>query len=193
MKVDKFKYKGVEVVTGKMPKAIKPYVKKVIESLILDLNLKKSNELFNEAYEEFKKLPYHSICKISGMNNYEEYSSRCNGLQMAKKMPPHLKAAYRHDYMIDQLKLTSKYQKFKSGDKVRYVELKTPNRYNMETIAFQGKFPKEFEEIFIVDKEEMFNKLFYAAIERFYDAVGWTLRKPSENLKIELDDLFDDD
>jgi DNA polymerase elongation subunit (family B) len=190
LKVDKFKYKGVEVVTGKMPKAIKPYVKEVIESLILDLDLKKSNEIFNEAYEVFKTLPYHSICHISGMNNYEEYSSKCDGLKMALKMPPALKAAYRHDYVVKQLNLGSKYPKFKSGDKVRYLQLKTPNKYNMETIAFHGQFPKEFEEIFIVDKEKMFNKIFFAAIERFYEAVKWVLRKPSENLRVELDDLF---
>ena len=28
---------------------------------------------------------------------------------------------------------------------------------------------------------------YYAAIERFYEAVGWKLRKPSENLMVELE------
>lgn len=39
----------------------------------------------------------------------------------------------------------------------------------------------------------MFAKIFHAAIERFYNAVGWKLRKPSENLTIELEDLFGED
>jgi hypothetical protein len=27
-------------------------------------------------------------------------------------------------------------------------------------------------------------------VQRFYETVGWKLRKPSENLRVELDDLF---
>jgi DNA polymerase elongation subunit (family B) len=191
--VDKFKYRGVDVVKTTMPKAIKPYVKKVIEHMILTQSLKECNELFNEAYDEFNKLPIEDISKNSGINNLEKYSAKCKGLQTVKGMPSHVKAAYHHNYLLDQLNIASKYEKIKSGDKVRTLYVKTPNKYNLSNIGFKGKFPEEFKEIFTIDKELMFSKLFYAAIERFYDAVGWTLRKPSENLKIELDDLFTDD
>ena len=188
---DKFKYVGVDVVKTTMPKAIKPYIKKVIEHMILTQSLKGCNELFNEAYDEFDKLPIEDISKNSGINNLEKYAAKCKGLQTVTGMPAHVKAAYHHNYLLDQLNISSKYEKIKSGDKVKSVYVKTPNKYNLSNIGFKGKFPKEFDEIFTVDKEKMFSKLFYAAIERFYDAVGWTLRKPSENLKIELDDLFD--
>ena len=83
-----------------------------------------------------------------------------------------------------------KYEKFKSGDKVRMVYVKKPNKYNLEMIGFKGDWPEEFDNIFTVDFEKMFSKVFHAAIERFYKAVGWKLRKPSENLTVELDDLF---
>jgi len=122
----------------------------------------------------------------------EKYAAKCKGLQTVTGMPAHVKAAYHHNYLLDQLNIASKYEKIKSGDKVRTLYVKTPNKYNLSNIGFKGKYPKEFEEIFTIDKEKMFAKLFHAAIERFYDVVGWTLRKPSENLKIELDDLFDD-
>jgi DNA polymerase elongation subunit (family B) len=190
--VDKFKYRGVDVVKTTMPKAIKPYVKKVIEHMILTQSLKECNELFNEAYEEFNKLPIEDISKNSGINNLEKYAAKCKGLQTVTGMPAHVKAAYHHNYLLDQLNIASKYEKIKSGDKVRTLYVKTPNKYNLSNIGFKGKYPKEFKEIFTIDKEKMFAKLFHAAIERFYDVVGWTLRKPSENLKIELDDLFDD-
>jgi len=36
----------------------------------------------------------------------------------------------------------------------------------------------------------MFEKILYQAIERFYDNVNWTIRKPSENVTVELFDLF---
>lgn len=190
LKVKKFKYKGVAVVTGKMPKVVKPYIKTVIECLILEKDRDKCNGYFNDAYEKFKELPHHNICHISGMNNFEEYSKKCDGLKMANKMPVALKAAYRHNYMIRELKLDGKYPKFKTGDKVRYVNLKTPNRYGLETIAFHDKYPKEFEEIFQVDYEKQFDKIVFASVKSFYNAVNWTLRKPNENVRIELEDFL---
>lgn len=190
VKVDKFKYRGVDVVKTTMPKKVKPYVKKVIEHMIMTQSLKETNDLFNEAYEEFKKLPITDIAKISGMNNYLEYSARCNGMNTVKGMPSHLKAAYYHDLIVEQNDWSSKYDKFKSGDKVKMVYVKKPNKYNLDMIGFKGEWPEEFDAIFQVDFEKMFSKVFYAAIERFYEAVGWKLRKPSENLEVELEDLF---
>jgi hypothetical protein len=146
--------------------------------------------MFNEAYEEFKNLSIAEISKISSMNNFAEYSSRCNGMNTVKGMPSHLKAAYFHDMIMEQNGWGSKYEKFKSGDKVRMVYVKKPNKYNLDMIGFKGDWPEEFDNIFTVDFEKMFSKVFYAAIERFYRAVGWKLRKPSENLTVELDDLF---
>ena len=70
------------------------------------------------------------------------------------------------------------------------VKVKKPNQYNIDTIGFKGKFPEEFKTIFRIDYETMFNKVFFAAIGRFYEAVGWKLRKPNENVKIELEDFF---
>lgn len=190
IKVDKFKYRGVDVVKTTMPKKVKPYVKKVIEHMIMTRSLKETNNMFNEAYEEFKKLNIEEISKISGMNKYSEYCNRCDGMNTVKGMPSHLKAAYFHDLIMEQNGWSSKYDKFKTGDKVRLVCVKKPNKYNIDMIGFKGDWPKEFDNIFIVDYEKMFSKVFYAAIERFYNAVGWTLRKPSENLMVELDDLF---
>lgn len=189
-KVDKFKYRGVDVVKTTMPKKVKPYVKKVIEHMIMSQSLKETNDMFNEAYEEFKNLSIAEISKISGMNNFAEYSARCNGMNTVKGMPSHLKAAYFHDMIMEQNGWGSKYEKFKSGDKVRMVYVKKPNKYNLEMIGFKGDWPEEFDNIFTVDCEKMFSKIFHSAINRFYEAVGWKLRKPSENLTVELDDLF---
>jgi len=188
--VDKFKYKGVSVVKGTMPRALKPHVKKVIEHMILTQSLSETNDLYMEAYELFKGLEVHNYAKISGMNNYEIAAKKCTALTTIKGMPFHLKAAYFHDYVCKDLTLDSKYQEFKSGDKVRIVQLKTPNRYNIKMIGFRDKFPKEFEEIFIIDHELMFLKIFFKAIQGFYDVVNWKLRKPNENVKIELEDFF---
>jgi DNA polymerase elongation subunit (family B) len=188
--VDKFKYKGVDVVKTTMPKKVKPYVKKVIEHMILTQSLKETNDIFKEAYEQFKKLPIEEIAKISGMNNYANYSSKCNGMTTVKGMPSHLKAAYYHDFILEKNGWTSKYDKFKTGDKIKMVYVQKPNKYDLSMIGFKEFWMPEFDTIFKVDHEKMFGKIFYAAIERFYNAVGWNLRKPNENLVVEIEDIF---
>ena len=36
----------------------------------------------------------------------------------------------------------------------------------------------------------MYEKILFEAIERFYSNVNWTIRKPSDNVQVELFDLF---
>jgi DNA polymerase elongation subunit (family B) len=191
--VDKFKYKGVDVVKTTMPKAIKPYVRKIIETMIMTQNKEECNRLFMEAYEKFKELGVNSVYRNSGINNYEQYSKKCSEFVTTKGMPSHVKAAYYHDLIMTKLNISSKYQKFKSGDKVKIVFLKQPNKYGIQLIGFKGEYPAEFNDIFDIDYEKMFSKIFYAAIERFYNAVNWKLRKPTENVKVELEDFLSED
>lgn len=190
VKVDKFKYKGVDVVKSTMPKAIKPHVKNIIETMISTQSLNATNQAFTKVYEIFRGLGVESIYKNSGINNYEKYSKQCNEFTTVKGMPAHVKAAYYHDLLLNKLGLSGKYETFKSGDKVKSVYVKTPNRYGIDMIGFKGEFPEEFNDIFEVDYDKMFSKILYASIERFYDAVNWKLRKPNENVKLELDDFL---
>jgi len=187
---NKFKYKGVDVVKTTMPKAIKPYVKKIIETMVLTQDKTTTNELYLEAYKMFKQLGVESVYKNSGINNYEQYAKKCSEFTTCKGMPSHVKAAYYHDLLVDRLNLTSKYETFKSGEKVKMAYLKTPNKYGIDIIGFKSKYPPEFDEYLTIDYEKMFSKIFFAAIERFYDAVNWKLRKPNENVKIELEDFL---
>ena len=185
---DKFKYIGVDVVKTTMPKAIKPRVKEIIEAMILSRDKNKTNQKFRDTLDIFKSLPIKDIAKISGMNKYEDYSSKCSGFDTVKGMPNHLKAAYYHD-LINEMNGWS-YEKFRSGDKVQIVKLRTPNKYNIPQIGFKGEYPKEYNDIFDIDYELMFDKIVYAAIDRFYQAVNWNLRKPSEDVVVELEDIF---
>ena len=189
--VNKFKYKGVSVVKSTMPRVLKPYVKKIIETLAITKNKDKTYEVFLEAYNIFKGLDVGSIYKNNGVNNYEKYIPKCSGFgKVVSRMPGHAKAAYYHDLLIDKLGLGTKYQKFRSGDKVKQVYLKTPNKYGIEIVGYKSKYPPEFAEIFTIDYEKMFDKLMFSAVETFYNAVGWKLRKPNENVKIDLEDFF---
>lgn len=193
-KVDKFKYKGVSVVKTTMPKKLKPYLKEIIESMIIDKNKNTSDSLFNQAYETFKTLPHEMISRISGINTFDKYSSDCDGFnQIAKGMQEHMKAAHYHNVLIEKLEISGKYPKLKQGDKIKYINVKKPNRYNIDVVGYGGNYPEEFKKEFEIDYEKMFENLMYRNIEFFYEAVGWILRKPNENVKVDLLDLFSED
>jgi hypothetical protein len=50
--------------------------------------------------------------------------------------------------------------------------------------------PAEFQQIFEIDYELMFSKIVFSVVERFYNRVGWIARKPNEQIKTDLFDLF---
>ena len=54
-----------------MPKAIKPYVKKIIETMLLTKDFNKTNEMLNEAYDIFKKLSIQDIAIVMGISKYK--------------------------------------------------------------------------------------------------------------------------
>lgn len=187
---DKFKYTGVDVVKSTMPKKVKPYVKKIAETLLTTMDNQKTNEAVSEAHEKFLQLPFEEIATIKGIKNYEKYSKLCQGFQTIKGMPNHVKAAYYHNILIDRLELENKYEKIKSGDKIKLFYLKKPNRYGIDAIAFKYYYPEEFKSIFEPDYEKMFEKVIFSPVEKFFGAVNWVPQKPNEMTTCDLMSFF---
>jgi DNA polymerase elongation subunit (family B) len=189
-KTDTWKYTGVELVRTTMPKAIKPYVKEIVHKLILTKSQQQTNDLLTDAYNTFNTLPISDISLVSGVNTYMKYASQCNGFETVKRMPCAVKAAYFYNLIIKQLGLSEKYEEIRTGDKVKYFYVQKPNKYNIDAIAYKYKYPEEFNSIFRPDTEKMFEKDMYQCIERFYQAMKWTPRKPNNMLYSDLEEEF---
>lgn len=192
--VDKFKYTGVEVVRTTMPKAVKPYIKKITETMLLTKDYNKTNKLFNEVYEVFDSLSLNDFAFIMGVKGYTTVSERtgeeCKGFKTYKSMPIHVKSAYYYNLLLDRYDLTNKYESVSSGDKIRYFYAKKPNKYGINTMGYKYSYPEEFEKDVEPDREKMFEKIIYSVIERLYDAVGWKCRRPGEIVQTDLMDLL---
>ena len=196
--VDKFKYTGVEVVRTTMPRAVKPYVKRIIETMLTTKDYNSTNNLLNEAYEVFSQLPVEDIAFTMGISQYKTESrddygnvkDQCNGFETYKGMPIHVKSAYYYNLLLDRNNLTNKYESIGSGDKIRYFYIKQPNKYGIRVFGYKYYFPKEFENDILIDKELMFDKIIYSVIERVYEAVRWKPRKPGELVQTDLFDLL---
>jgi len=186
----KFKYTGVEIARTTMPDPIKPHAKKIVETMLLTQNQQKTNEVIADTYELFKTLPISDISFVMGLKGYEKYSSRCDGFKTVKSMPLHVKAAYYHNLLLRTFGIEKKYEQIASGDKIRYFYVKQPNRYGINAIAYKYYYPEEFSKIFQPDSELMFDKIIFSAVERFYESVNWTPRKPGEATQCDLFQLL---
>lgn len=189
-KCDSWKYTGVEVVSTTMPKAIKPYVKEIIQNIILTKSEESTNKIFKEAYDKFLEMDVADISVVKGIKNLEKYQALSDGFNTVKGMPCHVKSAYYYNLLLDELKLDKKYEKISSGDKIKYFYVQTPNKYGIETIAFKTRYPLEFRDFLKPDTQIMFEKDMYMCIERFYNVMNWVMRKPTEQMRCTLDDLF---
>jgi len=190
IKCSKFKYTGVEVVRSTMPNAIKPYAKKIIETMMTTQSNATTNTCLNEAYDTFKTLPPEEIAFVMGIRGYERYAAQCKEFNLPKKMPIHVKSAYYHNHITRNVFNDNKSELIASGDKVRYMYLQLPNKFNIDSIGFKYTYPEEFKTMFKIDYDKMFEKILFQSISRFYEAVGWRIRKPTDNVRVELFDLF---
>jgi DNA polymerase elongation subunit (family B) len=190
IKVDKFKYTGVEVVRTTMPNAIKPYAKKIIETMLTTQSLLETNKILNETYDTFKTLTPEDIAFVMGVKGYDKYAKTCREFNIGKGTPIHVKAAYLHNFINRKHSIENKYEDITSGDKIRYFYTQQPNKYGIDVIGFKYSLPEEYKEFLKIDYEKMFEKILFNSIERFYQSVNWQIRKPSENVQCELFDLF---
>lgn len=190
IKCKEFKYTGVDVVKSTMPKKVKPYVKKIAETLLSTLDNVKTNESLVDAYNAFLELSLEEISTNKGIKNYDKYASQCKEFQTVKGMPNHVKSAYYYNILLDKLDLTSKYEKIQSGDKIKLFYLRKPNKYGIESIAFKYYYPDEFREIFEPDYEKMFEKVIFSPVQKFFQTVNWVAQKPNEMTKCDLLDYF---
>ena len=81
-----------------------------------------------------------------------------------------------HNHLL-KVKDLKHIEEIKSGNKIKYLELKKINPLNQEVIGFQNFLPKEFELERYVDKDEMFDKGFITPLEKILDVLQWDAKK----------------
>jgi len=72
----RWKYKGVALVSAAMPKEVKPLVEKVVQKMIITGNRSQSDDLYFQAFDEFKALDIDGIAAIKATNKYNEYAKK---------------------------------------------------------------------------------------------------------------------
>ncbi|MCX6783304.1 MAG: hypothetical protein NTZ20_04970 [Candidatus Levybacteria bacterium] len=184
-KEPKIKIKGIECVKSSTPMVCRNMIKDSIK-IILNGNEKMVQDYIQECYKKFCEQNVVDISFPRGTTNLEKYMSSSS---MYKKATPiHVRSAILYNHFIDEYKLDKKYQKIKSGDKIKFIYLKVPNIIRENIIGFIDVLPDEFNLQSYIDYELQFEKAFVAPVQTILDTSGWSWKyKPPVNT---LDEFF---
>lgn len=190
--VNKFKYVGVEIARSTTPKKVKELIKKTVETAFLTKDIKQTNTIFREAYEEFKQLDVQDASFRRAVKDYEKYSKTASLGKFEKGTPCHVKAAIAYNLLLQRYNLEGKYERINSGQKIKYFYA-TKNKYNLDAIAFVAEYPAEFKKNIEIDYDKMFEKIVAGPVESVYEAIEWKMPNFSREVHTDLFDLFGDD
>jgi DNA polymerase elongation subunit (family B) len=187
--VDKFKYTGIELVRSTTPKKVKKFLENIIKTALLTQNLKKTNEVFRESYDEFCKLDPNDVAARTSINNLEKYTQESSLYKYKKGTPSHVKGAIAYNILIKELKIDDKFEAIQSSQKVKKLYC-AKNKYGLDAISYVTTLPTEFN--IKVDWDKMFSKLVTQPTERLYEAIGWYLPAIGKDTQTDLFDLLGD-
>jgi len=171
----KIKLTGIESVRSSTPAVCRKLIEKTIDLILLGDERKVQN-FISEARENFHTLQPEDVAfprGVSDINKY--YDSRTRSYD--KGTPIHVRAAILHNKIIEDLKLTNRYESVKDGTKIKFTYLKMPNRINENVIGFINVFPPEFDLKRFIDYDLQFDKSFVSPIQLILDVIGWSVEK----------------
>lgn len=181
----KIKAAGIETARSSTPELVRKALTKGL-SIILNNDEETIQSFVKEFRTEFFSAPLTDIAFPRGVNEIEKWLSKDG--RILSGAPIHVKAAIVYNQLLKKHKLHRRFPLVRSGDKIKFVYLKTPNPTHNNTIGFLTVLNSEFGLDEYIDKETQFEKTFLGPLRSFTSIIGWNTEK-----KISLFDFFDED
>jgi DNA polymerase elongation subunit (family B) len=177
----KIKVMGLEMVKSSTPAVIRDKLRDSIE-VILKGNQADLQNYIMDFRKQFDKLPVEEIAFPRGVNGLKQYAG---SPIYSKGTPIHVRGALLFNHYTKKMGLDKKYQPIRDGDKIRFVYVRKPNKFQEDVIAFSQELPPEFELHSYIDYDKMFEKVFTDALQIIIGSLGWSTSEQSS-----LEDFF---
>ena len=180
------KVMGIEAVKSSTPEPCRDMIRFALKVIINE-----DEKTLNTFIQDFRK-------KFMDMNPEKiAYPRSCNGLKkwadsssiFKKSCPMHIKGALIYNYLLKEHKVTHKYPFIQEGDKIKFLELRTPNKMQANVISFMTRLPKEFDLQKVINYDIMFDKSFVDPLTFILDTINWRVDR-SYGTAITLESLF---
>ncbi len=174
MSVDKFEFKGIDVVRSNFPKSSRIFMTKFIQNILRKVPKDEIVTSVKDFYQAHKTSEIDQVMLPTGVKNLSEYSSPGGFGKFKKGAPAHSKAALAYNMLIDKFG-DLEYPKIPDQDKIRWAYL-LPNEYYFEAIGIpnENPHPKVYEFIKkYIDREKMFQNNMASKLQDFYNVMQW--------------------
>ena len=173
-KEPKLKIMGIEAIKTSTPAPCRKMIKDGLK-LMMSATEDEMIDFIEKSRKEFHDLPPSDIAfprSVSDINKWKSSSDL-----YSKGTPIHVRGAILYNHYVKQKKLSDKYQDIQSGEKIKFVYLKTPNPIHENVMSFIQDFPSEFDLDKYVDYELQFSKSFIEPIKVILDCIGWEVER----------------
>ena len=170
----KLKTMGMEAVRSSTPKVCREALKEAYAVL-----LREGEEALRQYVIEFEKkfrmMPFEDVafprsCRY--VNKWKDAS------QIYKKGTPiHVRGTLLYNKLIEEKKLTKKFDYIHEGDKIKFCYMRLPNPIRENVFAVPQVLPTELGLDGFIDYEKQFDKSFKEPLNNMCNAVGWSLEK----------------
>lgn len=174
---NKWAYAGVEIKKNELPNTIKELLRDCVEGLI-EFNWD-NNKFQNKIMQIYNHFNTMSKKDIAWIKNLSTPKNSTGFLSMEKGAGAHAKAAEFYNQVINNLGLTNKYELIRQFDRFHYLYIKSNNKYGINVIGFKDRWPKEFDDLFEVDKIKMFEKAVIAPFKKISQNHGYSTFNPT--------------
>ena len=182
--VNKFKYSGIAVKKTLLPTEMKPLLKHIYEHTCIDKWVFADYQSYlNQVFESFR---CYNISDIALNQSYNTEKQIVGFLKSEKGTQAAVRAAHYYNQILTELKIDNQYDQILLGDRIRYAYVYKNNQYGIDVIGYKTEYPKEFEDIFEIDYERMFQKLFIDSLKGYVDAMGFNEYQPSNQMETDV-------
>jgi len=178
----KLKTMGMEAVRSSTPKIVRENLKKAYGVLLRE-GEKALREFIDNFEKEFRQLPFEDVSFPRGCRFIKKWESASDIYK--KGTPIHVRGALLYNKLIEEKKLTKKYNNVFEGDKIKFCYMKLPNPLRENVFAVPMVLPPELQLDQYVDYEKQFDKAFKEPLNNICECMGWSLEK-----QFTLDDFF---
>ena len=180
------KIMGIEAVKSSTPAPCRDKIKECLK-IIMSGTEKDVNNFIQDFREEFMKLPPEDIAFPRSVNGIGNWSDSSNIFK--KGTPMHIKGVILYNHFVRQQKLTNKYPLIQEGEKIKFLNMRTPNRMQSNVISFMTKLPKELDIHSHLDYDTQFEKAFIEPLTFIMNQIGWKIDR-SYGTQMTLEEFF---